>query len=259
MAALIAYRALHPQNGFDIALAADLAAVNNGTGTPWRASDSAYIAIKNGPLANGAQVLFGGQVGTQQCPTCGRFAGDAHACPGPAHQPAPAQPPTGGVVVADLLADPQPVGARIPMPTRAGASIDPLDKPIAPVAVVVRRRTINEVNGSAAPSIALRPVAVFAPEANAVVAGSQGDRVIAVANHGRADGADTTVLDGAATAVLSGTDAPVALADAANLWIAVRSGTANDPDITEEIAAADFARALASMAARSGARTAAST
>ena len=41
MAALIAYRALHPQNGFDVALAADLAAVNTGTGSPWRASDGA--------------------------------------------------------------------------------------------------------------------------------------------------------------------------------------------------------------------------
>ncbi len=239
-AALIAYRALHPQNGFDVALAADLAAVNSGTGSPWRASDGAYIAIKNGALANGAQVLFGGQVGTQKCPTCGRFAGDAHACPGSAQQPAPAQARSGGGLVADQPAELQPAGARIPVRTNAGAPID------APVAVVARRRTINEANTSAAPSIALRPGAVFAPEANAVVAGSQGDRVVAVANHGRADAADTTVLDGAATAVLSGTAAPVELADAANLWIAVRSGTANDPDITEVIAAADFARALAS-------------
>ena len=310
MAAVMAWRALHPQNGFDVALAADLAALNNGTGNAWRASDAMYIAAKNGVFANGGQVSFGGQVGTQKCPTCGRFAGDAHACPGPAQQPAPAQPRTGGVVVEDLPADLRPVGqpaiatpfeAVMQRPRLAGLvsdaeSASPLELSdedraavralaaslmqntslapgardaaervlageqdsdrfarqliIAARALQARQRrrnaaTADESNTERAPSISLRPGAVFAPQANAVVAGAQGDYIVAVANHGLGAPEDGTVLDGAATAVLSGTGAPVDLADAANLWIAVRSGTANDPAITEAQAAAGFARELA--------------
>lgn len=308
MAAVLAYRALHPQNGFDVALAADLTALNNGSGNAWRASDAMYIAAKNGVFANGGQVLFGGQVGTQKCPTCGRFAGDAHACPGAAQQAVPAQPR--GVVVENLPGDLRPVGqmaialpfeAVMQRPTLAGLATDaervsPLELSdddraavralaatlvqdtslasgtrdaaervlageqdsdrfarqliIAARALQTRQRrregaTIDESNGSAQPRISLRPDAVFASQANAVVAGAQGDDVIAVANHGLAAPEDSTVLDGAATAVLSGTGAPVDLADTANLWIAVRSGTANDPAITEAQAAAAFARELA--------------
>lgn len=308
MAAVMAYRALHPQNGFDVALAADLTALNSGTGNAWRASDAMYIAAKNGVFANGGQVSFGGQVGTQKCPTCGRFAGDAHACPGSAQLSSPAQP-RGGVVVEDLPADLRPVGqpaiatpfeAVMQRPRLAGLvsdaeSASPLelsdedraavhalaaslvqDTSLAPGArdaaervladeqdsdrfarqLIIaaralqarqRRRnaaTADESNTERAPSISLRPDAVFAPQANAVVAGAQGDYIVAVANHGLAAPQDGTVLDGAATAVLSGTGAPTDLADAANLWIAVRSGTANDPAITEAQAAAGFAREL---------------
>ncbi len=81
MAAVIAYRALHPQTPADAALANDLVRAMNGIGEPLAAADGAYIAIKNGPLANGGTIAFGGQVGTRKCPQCGRFMGDAHNCP----------------------------------------------------------------------------------------------------------------------------------------------------------------------------------
>lgn len=88
MAAVMAYRALHPQTTSDVALANDLIRAKNGTGEPLAAADGAYIALKNGPFATSSALHFGGQVGTQKCPACGQFMGDAHNCPSTA-KPAP--------------------------------------------------------------------------------------------------------------------------------------------------------------------------
>ncbi len=82
MAAVIAQRALHPQNAFDIALATDLARMHAGTGTPLAATDSAYLTIKNSLLTDGRTITMGGTVATHRCPQCGQFAGDGHICPG---------------------------------------------------------------------------------------------------------------------------------------------------------------------------------
>ncbi|HEX6293040.1 MAG TPA: MoxR family ATPase [Herpetosiphonaceae bacterium] len=113
VAAVMAYLALHPQTASDVALANDLIRAQQGTGEPLAAADGAYIAFKNGPLAGNGTITFGGQVGTQKCPACGQFMGDAHVCPAagasaavapaagaaaPATPaPAPFDPATGGV------------------------------------------------------------------------------------------------------------------------------------------------------------------
>jgi hypothetical protein len=81
LAAVLAYQALHPQNGFDAALATDLVRARSGKGTPLAAADSAYIVMKNNVLAGDKVMVLGGQVGTSRCPKCGRFQGDAHICP----------------------------------------------------------------------------------------------------------------------------------------------------------------------------------
>lgn len=82
MAAVIAQRALHPQNAFDIALTTDLARMHQGTGSPLAAADSAYLTLKNSLLANGETIRMGGTVATKRCSQCGQFAGDGHICPG---------------------------------------------------------------------------------------------------------------------------------------------------------------------------------
>ncbi|MDP9312275.1 MAG: MoxR family ATPase, partial [Chloroflexota bacterium] len=107
MAAVIAYRALHPQTPADAALANDLVRAMNGSGEPLAAADGAYIAIKNGPLANGGTIAFGGQVGTQKCPQCGQFMGDAHNCPAVNAQASPAAP------VAPAASDTAPTAADV--------------------------------------------------------------------------------------------------------------------------------------------------
>ncbi len=80
MAAVLAQRALHPQNQYDAALATDLMRVRTGTGTPLAAADSGYITVKDF-LSGGRTLTLGGAVSTQRCPNCGQFMGDAHACP----------------------------------------------------------------------------------------------------------------------------------------------------------------------------------
>jgi hypothetical protein len=81
MAAVLAHRALHPQNQFDAALATDLARARTRTGTPLAAADSAYITMKNSVLSGGKTLYLGGSVASSRCPNCGRFMGDAHICP----------------------------------------------------------------------------------------------------------------------------------------------------------------------------------
>ena len=81
MAAVLAHRALHPQNQFDVALSTDLARARNRSGTPLAAADSAYITMKNSALAGGKTLNLGGNVSAGRCPNCGRFMGDAHICP----------------------------------------------------------------------------------------------------------------------------------------------------------------------------------
>ena len=81
MAAVLAHRALHPQDQFDVALSTDLARARNRTGTPLAAADSAYIAMKNSAFSSGKTLHLGGTVSAGRCPNCGRFKGDAHICP----------------------------------------------------------------------------------------------------------------------------------------------------------------------------------
>jgi len=81
VAAVLAQRALHPENEFDVALATDLTRARRGSGTPLAAADSAYLVMKNNVLAGGQTISLGGNVGTQRCTKCGRFMGDAHICP----------------------------------------------------------------------------------------------------------------------------------------------------------------------------------
>ncbi|MDP9313718.1 MAG: MoxR family ATPase [Chloroflexota bacterium] len=112
MAAVIAYRALHPQTPADAALANDLVRAMNGTGEPLAAADGAYIAIKNGPLAHGGTIAFGGQVGTQRCPQCGQFMGDAHNCPAGSAQANGAVPLT--TAASDTVPTAADVTAAVP-------------------------------------------------------------------------------------------------------------------------------------------------
>jgi hypothetical protein len=81
VAAILAHRAIHPQDRFDVALATDLVRAQSGAGTPLAAADSGYIVMKNSVFEDGNTVMLGGQVGTHRCPDCGQFAGDGHACP----------------------------------------------------------------------------------------------------------------------------------------------------------------------------------
>ncbi|HEX6288704.1 MAG TPA: AAA family ATPase [Herpetosiphonaceae bacterium] len=148
VAAVIAYLALHPQTASDVALANDLIRAQQGTGEPLAAADGAYIALKNGPLAGGGTIHFGGQVGTQQCPACGQFMGDAHACPSTgANQPSatasgaaapdPAasfDPATGGVNPATGYYD-TPTDPYAPI-LADGAGTEPVGEVVAPAADV---------------------------------------------------------------------------------------------------------------------------
>jgi MoxR-like ATPase len=90
MAAVIAHRALQPQNQYDLALSTDLARVQQGSGTPLAAADSAYITMKNSVLADGGTITLGAKVGARKCPNCGQFMGAVHNCP-VTSTPAPAE------------------------------------------------------------------------------------------------------------------------------------------------------------------------
>lgn len=76
MAAVIAYKAMHPTTDADRALAVDLANMQDGSGTAIAASDGAYIAL-HGALKAGESLKMGGSLGAQKCPKCGKFMGEA--------------------------------------------------------------------------------------------------------------------------------------------------------------------------------------
>lgn len=103
MAAVMAHRMLHPQNGFDAAMATDMIRFQNGPGSPVAVADGAYITFKNSVLANGGTLQLGGQLGTQKCQQCGQFMGSAHACPAAATS-APAAAPDAKAIAAEIVA-----------------------------------------------------------------------------------------------------------------------------------------------------------
>ena len=89
MAAILAHRALHPKNQYDMALSVDLTRVRKGTGTALAAADSGYLVLKDS-LSGGGTLTLGGAVSAGRCPDCGQFMGDAHICPAGASQTVPA-------------------------------------------------------------------------------------------------------------------------------------------------------------------------
>ncbi len=92
MAAVLAQRALHPQNEYDLALATDLVRASKGSGSALAAADSGYITLKDF-LSGGKTLTLGASVSTQRCPNCGQFMGDAHACPAGSGTAAPQPTP----------------------------------------------------------------------------------------------------------------------------------------------------------------------
>lgn len=97
MAAVLAYRAMHPATDLDRALAVDIAAMRDGIGrvrdgseVVVAAADGGYLAV-HAALKRGEPLNLGGSLGAQRCPSCGMFMGAAGclAC-GPASDPAPA-------------------------------------------------------------------------------------------------------------------------------------------------------------------------
>lgn len=104
MAAVIAHQVMHARNPFDAALATDLTRARSGNGSGLAAADSAYIALKNGLFANGADIQLGGQISTQKCPDCGQFMGSAHICP---NQEAVGAPAADAVAAPAAMEQPQ--------------------------------------------------------------------------------------------------------------------------------------------------------
>ena len=117
MAAVLAHRALHPQNEFDLALSTDLARVQQGSGTPLAAADSAYITMKNSMLDDGGTITLGAKVGARRCPRCGQFMGASHNCP---------------VSVSSKTPDLSGLGAEIASALRENApAVQPQPQPVA--------------------------------------------------------------------------------------------------------------------------------
>jgi len=80
MAALLAHRMLHPENGLDEALARDYLTALDENGSPLRAADSAWLTLSQNVFGQQA-IHMGGAVQTNRCPDCGQWAGDLHQCP----------------------------------------------------------------------------------------------------------------------------------------------------------------------------------
>jgi len=92
LAAVMAYRELHPQSDLDHHLAADIQALRAGTALPTAVADSAYSALRR-DLATGNTIDFGASVGSQRCGDCGQWMGTQHTCPaGTAPDPVAAAP-----------------------------------------------------------------------------------------------------------------------------------------------------------------------
>ncbi len=119
MAAVLAHRALHPQNEFDLALTTDLARVQQGSGTPLAAADSAYITMKNSILNDGGTITLGAKVESRRCPRCGQFMGAVHNCP-----VSSTPTPTSGPV--DLSG----LGAEIASALQSNAPAQPTPQPV---------------------------------------------------------------------------------------------------------------------------------
>lgn len=76
MAAVIAYRQLHPSGALDRCLDMDIDGLKRGVVTPLAASDGAYLAIKE-DLEAGKTLNLGGVLSAAKCPECGKFMGAA--------------------------------------------------------------------------------------------------------------------------------------------------------------------------------------
>jgi hypothetical protein len=164
MAAIMAQRALHPQNAYDTFLATDLARMHEGAGTPLAAADGGYVALKysifgshaaSGSNSSNNTIRLGGTLSTSKCPTCGQFAGSAHICPGGSQQP-PAP-------------EAQPAGSE--QPSAVGQPQTAQDAPGSggqPIPVLVQPQVTVEANVDTAPiAEALR--AAPAPQVQATV------------------------------------------------------------------------------------------
>ena len=80
LAAVMAYREIHPQSDLDHHLAADIQALRAGKALPTAVADSAYSALRR-DLAAGTTIDVGGSVGSQRCGDCGQWMGTQHRCP----------------------------------------------------------------------------------------------------------------------------------------------------------------------------------
>jgi len=145
MAAVIAHRALHPENNFDAALAVDLARMHEGAGTPLAAADAAYLAMKNGVLNDGNEITLGGTVSAQHCPQCGQFMGDAHICPASGQVEQPGDAP----IAAAQPAAPAPAADQPATITSAPAPVVQQVAPAEPQRVQVDVNVDASVDGSA--------------------------------------------------------------------------------------------------------------
>ncbi|RME87981.1 MAG: hypothetical protein D6770_08045 [Anaerolineae bacterium] len=118
MAAVLAYRMLHPRNAFDYALIRDFTAFRAGRGSPIAAADSAYLALRK-DLEGGETLRLGARLGVRRCPACGRFVGKGvHVCPKrerPAGQAesAPVQPAAQPVQVQVTVALPEDFAVQV--------------------------------------------------------------------------------------------------------------------------------------------------
>jgi len=130
MAAVMAYRAMHPANPFDAALATDLLNMQGGSGTAVAVADGAYISLSHA-LNDPNALKLGGSLGAKKCPTCGKFMGEAGcvACvrrdirtkiglagQGPKAEPAPAPEaaPSAGPVNVNVQVDSPVVAVEAP-------------------------------------------------------------------------------------------------------------------------------------------------
>jgi MoxR-like ATPase len=160
MAAVMAYRAMHPASVLDHALATDIAAMHAGTGWALAVADSGYIAL-HGALKRGEVLHLGGGLGAQQCPECGKFMGAAGCLAHATEEPESATPPP-------VVATPPPVVGGGVGPVHVTVAVDAPQVTVDGVAVTASvaapQITIEKLEATANVTVDAPQVTVEAPQ-----------------------------------------------------------------------------------------------
>jgi hypothetical protein len=161
MAAVLAYRAMHPANDFDRALATDLKNMQDGSGSAIAVADGSYIALAHA-LSGPNTLNLGGSLGAKKCPDCGKFMGEA-GCQACATSAPPAFVPSGAPEATPVAAaGPVNVNVNVEAPVIA---VEP-----PTVAVEAPQVTIDRIEATANVNVAAPQITIDKVEATANVA-----------------------------------------------------------------------------------------